>query len=146
MKKAIMVLYIYFSFSSTFLLLYSWTDYGMIGLWAQTHPQPPSLITHLAALWFLFLPAWQRETVAFTTFIDNLVIVYCTSVFPFYPACFHGISETVIVICDIYWQWTTCSVQYGSVKVALCNRRPLKSLYQFERCFWNVLVLHLNVH
>lgn len=49
MKKAIMFLYIYFSFYSTFLLLYSWTDYE-IGLWAQTHPQPPSLITHLAAL------------------------------------------------------------------------------------------------
>lgn len=146
MKKAIMFLYIYFPFYSTFLLLYSWTDYEMIGLWAQTQPQPPPLITHLAALWFLFLPAWQREMAAFTTFIDILMLLSIIFQFLHFILLVGAIYQTVIVICDMYWQSATRGVQDRSVKFALCSLQLLKSFHQFERCFRDLFVLHLYVN
>lgn len=77
MKKVIMFLYIYFCYiPPSFCFIH-----GQIMRWlAWGHPQPSSLITHLAALWSLFasslaaVSARQRETTALTTFIDILML------------------------------------------------------------------------
>lgn len=80
MKKVIMFLYIYFLLYSTFLLLYSWAYYEMIGLWAQTHPQPLSDCTFISFMITLSFQLGHCQCIrhivsAITTFIDILMLL-----------------------------------------------------------------------
>lgn len=83
----------------------------------------------------------ERNGCFYRIYRHPYVLLYCTSAFPFYPACFHRISETVIVVCDVYWQSATRSVQYGSVKVVtdnhqnpVCEMLVGTYMYSTERC------------
>lgn len=151
MKKVIMFLYIYIFLYSTFLLLYSWTDYEMIGLWA-----PAASITDRTFSSFMSPFCFQlgrrqskrwRETAALTTFIGILIL------FSIVPQYFHFI----VLVSTIYrGQWllfTTfigsqqLTVQYEAVKVALYNRHRIK-IHLTELLLLlsvNVFVLHFYV-
>lgn len=121
-----MFLYIYFFLYSTFLLLYSWTDYEMIGLWA-----PAASVTDRTFSSFMSPFSFQlgrrqctrwRETAALTTFIDILILF--SIVLPY--------SHFIPLVSTIYTIFTTfigsqqLSVQYEAVKVAPYNRHMIK--------------------
>lgn len=100
---------------STFLLLYSWTDYEMIDLRASAafitdHTFSSFMIPFCFQLGRCECEA-ERNYCFDHIYWHPYVMVYFTLVFPLYNACFHYILGTFIVIHNIYWQSATqCAI------------------------------------
>lgn len=130
MKKVIIFLYIYFLLYSTFLLLYSWTDYEMIGLWA-----PAASVTDRTFSSFMSPFSFQlrrrqckrwRETAALTTFIDILILFSIVLQYSHFIPLVSTIYRGQWLLFTTFIGSQQLTVQYEAVKAALYNRHMIK--------------------